>query len=130
MYVCVQVFVCVCVCMDKTNFLRVEHEVAIASHSLGPHTEPSLSWFLLIARGAGPNGLMVVEEVGQVIWNQVLSRNTQVHWIPVAELPPQGTGKERKKRQMKHCIKILTPRANSSDCRGMSVNGNSPPKKT
>ena len=80
-------------CVDKTNLLRVEHEMAIASHSLGPHTKPSLFWLLLIARGDRPNGLMVVEKVGQVIWNQILSRNTQVQWIPVAEFPSQGTGK-------------------------------------
>ena len=37
-----------------------------------------------------PDGSVVVEEVGQVVGHQVLSRDSQVDRVPVLELPPHG----------------------------------------
>ena len=36
-----------------------------------------------------PDGGVIVQEVRQVIWYQVLPGNAHVHWIPVLELLPQ-----------------------------------------
>lgn len=37
----------------------------------------------------GPNGHMVVQVIGQVVGNQVFARHTNVHRVPVLELPSQ-----------------------------------------
>lgn len=78
-------------CAVESNLLGIEQEMAVASHSLGPVTKSSLFWLLLITSRARPDRLVIIEEVGQVIGNEVLSRDTEVQWIPVTELPSHST---------------------------------------
>ena len=39
--------------------------------------------------GGGPDGLVVVEEVREVVLDEVFARHTQVHRVPVGELPTE-----------------------------------------
>ena len=38
---------------------------------------------------------MVVQEVGEVVWYEVLARHAQVHRVPVEELAAEKTGEKR-----------------------------------
>ena len=58
--------------------------MAVGSNGIGPPTHS-----LLLSGGVGPDGLVVVEEVGQVVPNEVFTRCTKIHWIPVGELTTQ-----------------------------------------
>ena len=58
--------------------------MAVGSNGIGPLTHS-----LLLSGGVGPDGLVVVEEVGQVVLDEVFTRHTEVHRIPVGELTTQ-----------------------------------------
>ena len=60
--------------------------MSVGSDGFGPAT-----WLLPSSLSAGlrPDGLVVVQEVGEVVLDEVLARHPQVHRVPVAELSTQ-----------------------------------------
>ena len=60
--------------------------MSVGSDGFGPATGllPSS-----LSAGLRPDGLVVVQEVGEVVLDEVLARHSQVHRIPVAELSTQ-----------------------------------------
>lgn len=50
----------------------------------------------------GPDCLVVVEVVGQMILNEIFARHTQVYRVPVAEFLPQLPGEESFKPFLTH----------------------------
>lgn len=46
-----------------------------------------INWYALII---GPHGHVVVQVVRQMVWHQVFSRDTGIHWVPVLKLSPQS----------------------------------------
>ena len=62
--------------------------MSISSHGAGPLAVRASSIWL------GPHRNMVIEEVGEMIRNEVLSRHPQVHRIPVEELSTEEAGGE------------------------------------
>ncbi len=103
--------------------------MSVSSYALGPLTYFSISLFSSLRRG--PESHVVVKEVGEVILNQVLPRNTQVEGVPVSELTPQMPRLNKVKGCHDHdwCLILLLHYTYSSDSRGMSEFGRSPPKK-
>mmetsp|Transcript_18986 Transcript_18986/g.64402 ORF Transcript_18986/g.64402 Transcript_18986/m.64402 type:complete len:699 (-) Transcript_18986:775-2871(-) len=57
------------------HLLAVDHDVAVGVHAAGPHLGAVL-----------PDGRVVVQAHGQVVGDEVLGRNAQVHGVPVLEL--------------------------------------------
>ena len=64
--------------------------MTVGANGVGPLTPPLPS----LSAGLGPDGLVVVHEVGEMILDEVLARHSQVYWIPVGELPTQLPGEE------------------------------------
>ena len=62
--------------------------MSIGSDGIGPHAD-SLTRFSLWLR---PDGLVVVQEIGEMILDQVFAGHTEVHWVPVGEFSPQLSG--------------------------------------
>ena len=55
--------------------------MTVTPDGIGPATAPRLPSL----RGR-PDGLMVIDEVGEVILNEILARHAEVHRIPEVEL--------------------------------------------
>ena len=62
--------------------------MSISSHRAWPLAVRTTSIWL------GPHGNVVVEEIGEMVWDEVLPRHPQVHWIPVEKLSTEEAGGE------------------------------------
>lgn len=36
-----------------------------------------------------PDGHMVVDVVGKMVWHKIFTRHSQIHWVPVLKLRPK-----------------------------------------
>ena len=66
------------------DLFRVEQEVSVGSNAVGPSAKFPLSPSL--PPGGRPDALVVVEEVGEVVLDEVFAGHPQVHGIPVGKL--------------------------------------------
>ena len=69
--------------------------MSISPDSIGPSAGLPAPLLLLPPR-SWPDGNMVVQEVGEVVLNEVFTRHSDIHWVPVGELMTQvsGVGRE------------------------------------
>ena len=63
----------------------------IGPHSNRPEAPQARDRVLLSSLRLGPHGLVVEEEVGEVVLNKVLPRDAKVHRVPVGELTTHVT---------------------------------------
>ena len=96
----------------------------VPSHSpWGPLVPSPSPW-------GGPHCLVVVQEVGQVVLDEIFARHSQIHWIPISELTPQLPG--WRKGQSSPRLKSSPPRypltgATRLECH-MTMVGDLPPE--
>lgn len=72
------------------DLLRIEQEMTVGSNGTGPVADPLLS---LPSPRLGPDGLVVVQVVGEVVLNEVFARHAKVNRVPVRKLPSQLPGR-------------------------------------
>ena len=76
------------------DLFRIEQEMTVGSNGTGPVADPLPS---LLPPRLGPDGLVVVQVVGEVILDEVFARHAKVNRVPVRKLPSQLPRKWRVK---------------------------------